>query len=235
MKNESKDDPGTFEDTVQTSMSNSSLERLLESATRITLASFGGGAVGLALERRQQQTQGTKRPRISPTRGNQLAKTWAASCMFFALILESSRLASPTSTLLELTKCNVEEETDFKEQMQLKALTTIGDYSIGGTVAGLAGAMARRTPPNSSKSSDFKLKLPETMLKLGRRPLIVWGLGTGLSLGLLAGVLQAGIDVGNLYLEKEQQEEELRRQKEEVEEIPPESTASGESESANKR
>jgi hypothetical protein len=40
----------------------------------------------------------------------------------------------------------------------------------------------------------------------------MWGLGAGMSLGLMAGLFQAGIDVGNLYLQEQQQLERQRRQ-----------------------
>jgi hypothetical protein len=61
------------------------------------------------------------------------------------------------------------------------AVLALGDYTLGGAVAGLAGSIASR-----QRSLRF-------------------GLGTGLALGLLAGMLQASMDVVSVYVKREQQ------------------------------
>jgi hypothetical protein len=196
----------------------------LESLVRITLAGFGGSLAGLAQQRQQQpgtanstsasatssgtSTSSNNRRRQRPPTaslllnqknalGNQ-PRTWALSCMIFALILETSRRSSPTTSLLQSVRPSDEESLSWNLRVQNTAITAIGDYTLGGTVAGLVGALSTKA-----------MQLPASILasKAGRRPLMVWGLGAGMSLGLVAGLFQAGIDVGNLYLEREQEQQ----------------------------
>lgn len=87
------------------------------------------------------------------------------------------------------------------EVAQRKAFVSIGDYTIGGAAAGLAGALGKQNNILRSRSVTRA------------------GLATGVGLGLLAGILQAGIDVGNLYLEREQSEERERQRVREDEEL----------------
>jgi hypothetical protein len=125
--------------------------------------------------------------------------------MLFAFIMESCRLLSPTTVLYNaLTKNDSENQaTDisFDDQVRQTGFASLGDYTLGGIVAGLAGALSKRSPPELS--AEARLQLPSTILKSGRRPLVAWGLTMGLGLGLLAGTFQAAVDVGSLYLERE--------------------------------
>lgn len=152
---------------------------------------------------------------------------WAFSFMAFVSILETSRFWSPTTLLMNLYQqpSLIEQENSGNEEqlqpLQLnppeytqqfpggpKSLATIVDCTLGGTVAGLAGGMAKQRPPPTS-SSTSPLQLPSSILKSGRRSLVVTGIGTGMALGLFAGTFQAGLDVMEHYamLEKSRQEE----------------------------
>lgn len=209
------------------------LEDTMESLTRITLAGFGGSIVGLAQQRQQQQQQQSVSPRTDsstirkrpPTAasiisqknnlGNQ-PRTWALSCMIFALILETSRRSSPTTVLLDSirsTRRSDKDDDSWNGRVQDTAMKAVGDYTIGGTLAGLVGALAGWTEKARTTLSARAMQVPSNILasKAGRRPFIIWGLGAGMSLGLVAGVFQAGIDVGNMYLQDEQEQERLRR------------------------
>jgi uncharacterized membrane protein len=213
---------------------NGQSENTLESLVRITLAGFGGSVVGRAQQRQQAGMATTssesasvstststssnnrrrQRPPMAAARvkkidilGNQ-PRTWALSCMIFALILETSRRSSPTTTLLQ-SVTSMEEDS-----VKHTAITAVGDYTLGGTAAGLVGALAGWTQKARTTLSANAMQLPASILssKAGRRPLILWGLGAGMSLGFVAGIFQAGVDVGNIYLKREQQEQ--RRQSE---------------------
>jgi len=222
---------------------NAQLETTMESLVRITLAGFGGSLVGLAQQRQQPTTgtvssssssaasaadgsnmgsrQGRRRPPSAASvanqknsKGNQ-PRTWALSCMIFGLILETTRRSSPTSALLDLLYPNERNHAIlWNRQVRDTAVTAVGDYTLGGTISGLVGALAGWTDRARTTLSANAMQVPAGILasKAGRRPLIMWGLGAGMSLGLMAGLFQAGIDVGNLYLQEQQQLERQRRQ-----------------------
>jgi uncharacterized membrane protein len=209
-------------------------EDTLESLVRITLAGFGGSVVGRAQQRQQAGMVNTsssastssstssnnrrrQRPPMAAAQVNQInilgnqPRTWALSCMIFALILETSRKSSPTTTLLQSVSSMDEDSVKHT------AITAVGDYTLGGTAAGLVGALAGWTQKARTTLSANAMQLPASILssKAGRRPLILWGLGAGMSLGFVAGLFQAGVDVGNIYLKREQ---EQRRQSEQRDE-----------------
>jgi hypothetical protein len=202
-------------------------EAIAESCVRITLAGFAGSLIGLAKERQgysnampdaaetlvqlQQQrnaTQGIRgggvrgyRPRRPPpvpikTASTNLPMTWSLSCMLFAAVLESSRRASPADLLWKLTVSDdksLVESTDsdrFQEQAFRQAIVSMGDYSVGGAAAGLAGAVGQNRHLLTNRSLAIRS-----------------GLLTGLGLGLLAGAIQAAIDIGNFLLMREQEHE----------------------------
>jgi len=165
-------------------------------------------------------------PRSTPTSGR-LAATWSVSCMIFAVVLESFRHASPTSFLLQhyveqeaapsieatITSDTTTSNTSsppppprsLEDAVKLRAGTSIGDYTLGGAVAGLAGAMGQQK----------KLLARGAAASGGtRRPsLTAFGLATGMGLGLIAGVVQAAVDVGDLYLAEEEQRKQEENKK----------------------
>ena len=190
---------------------------------------------------------------------------WGLACMFFALILESSRAASPTSMILnEISDrrrkggrngdgggddSNDDESEDSRlptaadaaaTTMQERAATSIGDYAFGGTVAGLSGALAlarnvsaarkgaAAAAGSSSLPAQVGLPPPAVSLSHFSRPgLILWGIGAGMALGVAAGIIQAGVDVGNMYIELEQ-----KQQKNALDEENTSAGSSGEAEKA---
>lgn len=207
-------------------------EAAAESSVRVTLAGFAGSLIGLAKERQQHQqypphqssfdtitpeqehkqrrshTASHGRPRRPPlipikTASTNLPIMWSISCMMFVVVLESCRWASPTGLLwqkLEMSSAvpsNGEKEnlgaTDFSHTVARQACTSLCDYAIGGAAAGLAGAVGQRK------------KYPSSLPPMSSLPSIRSGLATGLGLGLLAGIVQAAIDVGNMYLLENEQ------------------------------
>jgi len=144
---------------------------------------------------------------------------WSMSCAMFVVVLESFRRASPTSLLFQLlddadtdasSTSDDQAETketitanivdcsprSFEELAQRQAWTSFGDYTLGGTVAGLASAVAQRR----------------------QKPLpgfTVFGLATGMGLGVMAGCFQAAIQVGDMYLEEQRKIKELKESEEE--------------------
>ena len=224
----SKDESSTKEpeDEVETK-SPSTIEQLMESIVRVTLAGFAASTIGLAHERRgggdgavsspitKLKTRPQSRHRVPPTRLMQSQKnlplTWALSSMLFVSVLESCRFASPTTILydtvmpyfkgdesLDSAAAHKNEESASFDY-QKTALIAFGDYAIGGSIAGLAGAWGsrRRQIPGVVR--------PPSAAWLG------WGLGTGLLLGCVAGIFQAGVEVGNLYISQQEQLQERER------------------------
>jgi hypothetical protein len=213
----------------------------MESVVRVTCAGFCGALVGMSRQNQQSSkifqravvASGKKRPpRALPklktvqqsTEETNLPLQWSFSFMAFVSILETSRFWSPTTLLMNHWQNSSLEEQDDNtptippEWMESvpddpKSLATIVDCTIGGTVAGLAGGMAKQRPPPAS-SSTSQLKLPSEILKSGRRSLIWTGIGTGMALGLLAGSVQAGLDIMESYaVLEESRQEELQAQR----------------------
>ncbi|CAB9503309.1 expressed unknown protein [Seminavis robusta] len=156
---------------------------------------------------------------------------WATSFIVFVSILETSRFWSPTTMMMDLYQHNINYDQQQEQPQQQQAesvsdnsnlsslslsshhnqkyLATISDYTLGGSVAGLAGAMSKRQPLTGS-SSTSRLELPSAILKTGRRSILLSGVGTGIALGFFAGVCQAGLD----YMEDQVRSMEEQEQKE---------------------
>lgn len=143
---------------------------------------------------------------------------WSVSCMLFTIILESCRLSSPTNIILQIIESGTTDNTppedkdaastsiNFHNEVQRTAITSFGDYALGGTIAGLAGAIGQRQQQRHQLT-----QLPVA----SRIPTIRFGLATGFGLGVIAGTFQAAIDVSNLYLrEKERQDQEIQERQE---------------------
>lgn len=163
-----------------------SWERLMESLVRITFAGSGGSLVGLALQK--QTAKAIQVPSVHRQANKHLPMTWAVSCMLFALLIETSRIVSPTTSLL--TAASTKEHSWIQNEYQTIALTTVGDYMAGGTLAGLAGSIG------INRNRRGPVRPPPVMMS--------WGLGVGALLGALFGMIQAGIDIGNYYLLEQQ-------------------------------
>ena len=143
---------------------------------------------------------------------------WSISFILFTTILESCRLLSPTNVILRMIDSepidkysHIENDTErtpinFHYKVQRTAITSFGDYVLGGTMAGLAGAIGQRR----------QQRFQQTQLPIASRvPTTRFGLATGFGLGIIVGTFQAAIDVSNIYLrEQERQNYELRKQQE---------------------
>jgi hypothetical protein len=140
---------------------------------------------------------------------------WSVSCMLFATILESCRLSSPTNSILQIIdtssignsflneKDSDPTRTNFEHEVQRTAITSFGDYTLGGTIAGFAGVIGQRRQQYLQQGQ---------VLTSSRIPTTRFGLATGFGLGIIAGTFQAAIDVSNLYLkEKERMEYEAQK------------------------
>jgi hypothetical protein len=232
------------------------LDSIWESMVKVTLASFGGSLVGLALENQrrhhhhhhhddQHQQQMRDRPptrRRPPTRQRQppltrgspssslpnmaaasLPGQWALSCLFFAMAMEASRHASPTTLLLKVASNNSPVSTDEwngKDDHSVPSpdpcyrttfLTSFSDYAIGGAVSGMAGgwALASRQPSSSSSSRTAAMAPMGSLSHAApftRRAGLVWGLRVGAALGVAAGIVQAAVDVAGVYYDATQQQ-----------------------------
>jgi hypothetical protein len=188
-------------DSLESVFTNQFVQDSFQSLTRVSLAGLGGSIVGMGLEKQQQQLQTNVQPlssEISKSRHSRshylrsnppaatgmyrptiahanLPATWALSCSFFVLILETARRTSPTSLILKHFQQKESAPLHRFSIYQQRALISTGDYALGGMVAGVAATVARKMP-------------------------IRWGTGMGLTLGLAAGVVQAGVDVAEMYL-----------------------------------
>jgi hypothetical protein len=191
---------GSSSDQKHRNESSMDLNLLMESAARVTLAGFGGSIVGLSQEKRiasmrvvtgAAATAAARRKRSPSSQIMNLPLTWAISCMAFCTIIETSRLASPSSRILR----NLESSgfrtgnSGFNESLT-SAGVTISDYTVGGAVAGIAGSIGRNT--------QLRKRLPSAMLRGSQR---FFGLVPGIALGVAAGTLQAATDYGVAYFE----------------------------------
>jgi hypothetical protein len=146
---------------------------------------------------------------------------WAASFMVFVSILETSRFWSPTGMALKLYHQDVADtdhdphqtQTSQQQQQQQQQpwnyqqyVVTVSDFTLGGAVAGWAGAMSKRQPLKSSSTS--RLELPQAILKTGRKSILLSGIGTGIALGFMLGVCQASLDLAEEYVAIEEGQDE---------------------------
>jgi hypothetical protein len=176
----------------------------------------------VTLPRRPPQMHTT----IKTTNMTNLPIMWSISCMLFTIILESSRLASPTNILFQIIGSQQQQLTTtvrtdptmendvtkqrvqpFQNLLLRTGATSFGDYMIGGTIAGLAGVIGQQRQRQQQLS---------THTINNRIPTIRFGLATGFGLGVIAGTIQAVIDVSNLYLEKVRQDDLERKQEAEM-------------------
>jgi hypothetical protein len=170
-------------------------EPLMESIVRVTLAGLGGSLVGLSQEKKFESMRvvtgaasaaAARRKRSPSAPISNLPLTWAISCMTFCVIIETSRLTSPTSLVWTALR---RDESSLDTSLSAP-IRTIGDYTFGGAVGGIAGSFGRNT--------HLRQRLPSAMFKGPRR---FFGLLPGMVLGFAAGVLQASTDYGVVYLE----------------------------------
>lgn len=168
-------------------------ERLMESIVRISFAGLGGSIIGLGQKGRLESmrvltgaaaTAAARRKR-SPAPQMNMPLTMALSCMVFCTILETSRLTSPSSSLLEsqYLKPPIEESDKLHS-----AIITVSDFTIGGAMAGLAGSFGKTS----------QRRLPIAAFRGSGR---FFGFLPGVFLGIAAGSVQAAADYGIDYFE----------------------------------
>lgn len=162
------------------SKSNDDYLAVMESFMRITLAGFGGAISGIAISRGGTHTR--INPGHRPYADANLPASWAIACVGFVGIIEASRVLSPFSFL----------------GLEQRYLTTIGDYTLGGAIAGAAF--------RGMQVQSMKSKAPILA------PRILSGLVPGIALGLVAGLAQAAADELEKKLQEEQDKINARRE-----------------------
>ena len=187
------------------------LETVMESIVRISFAGLGGSILGLGQKRRVESmrvltgsaaTAAARRKR-SPMPSSQVMNlpwTMAVSCMAFVAIVETSRLTSPSSMILQGYYSSYSYNSDDDKASSSvssisttnKAMTTVGDFTIGGAVAGLAGSIGKT-------SQKRLLPVANTVFRGSKR---FFGLLPGITLGIAFGSLQALSDYTIHYLEE---------------------------------
>ena len=95
-----------------------------------------------------------------------------------------------------LTSC-LDDDTD---SMYRVGWTFLGDYTLGGSMAGFMLSSLTRQTSSASRLLHSSAMMP----RLG----LAAGMGFGTALGLVAGGLQGAIAVGEVYVYKQQQLEE---------------------------
>mmetsp|Transcript_10025 Transcript_10025/g.14073 ORF Transcript_10025/g.14073 Transcript_10025/m.14073 type:complete len:240 (+) Transcript_10025:64-783(+) len=194
----------------------SSTKAFMLSVARLTMAGFGGALVGMSLARRglgNVPAASLARKRL----GSELPNAWALACMAFVGLIEISRAASPTSLLLDIAGVSQASSLssdhnahsvsgdDGLSATSIQAIRTIGDYTLGGAIA---GAAFRGLPSGKRTPSVGGFGSTTAPLRFSSR------LGPGLALGFVAGVLQFGADYTE-QLASDQYREEITNVEEE--------------------
>jgi hypothetical protein len=181
-----------------------------EPLLRVTVAGLGGFISGLAVVRyrRQAPMMSSVEASIShpvlnsrhkimmiprQTTSSNLPAVWGLCCFVFCGLLEITRLYEPTKLLIQTMPASNGVDSGNLNPFFL----TCADYALGGAVAGAtfrgmqltASAQQRRIPISSA------------------RPSIGMGMLTGIALGLLAGLVQAGLDYAAAILQTKEQEQ----------------------------
>jgi hypothetical protein len=115
--------------------------------------------------------------------------TWATSCMTFHVIIETSRLTSPTS----LVWTALGRDENSLDTSLSAPIRTVGDHAFGGAAGGVAGSFGQNT--------RLHQRPPSAMFEGPRQ---FFGLLPGMVLGFAVGVLQALTDCGVVCLESMQ-------------------------------
>jgi len=161
----------------------------MEPVTRVFLAGFGGAVAGLSFSR---QTR-SRHPMARVGGDANLPAAWAMACMSFAGIVECTAMTSPMSWVT-----------------QDPYIRTVGDYTLGGSVAGAAF----RGMHVQSGARKTAVSIPVTS------PRVLSGLVPGMALGLLAGVLLAASDYVDTLVEEEIQRQRIRDDQKELDSKP---------------
>mmetsp|Transcript_5689 Transcript_5689/g.8741 ORF Transcript_5689/g.8741 Transcript_5689/m.8741 type:complete len:213 (-) Transcript_5689:41-679(-) len=164
--------------------------KMAESIMRVSVAGFGGSLAGLSVSRIYKQ-------RLRVVADGNLPLTWAMACMGFAGIVEFMKMISPTSYLVDATTTTttaVDNNYNYN-----RYLTTVGDYTLGGALAGATfqGASIQTTETTKILTRRLQQQLPQIGIMVGFVP--------GTLLGLTAGLLLASLQYVEDQLDAEQQ------------------------------
>lgn len=168
-----------------------------ESVVRVTFAGLGGAILGLGQEKLQSRmrvltgsalTAAARRKRSPITSQLNMPWTMALSCMAFCAVVETTRLTSPSSIILQWRNSLGKIEPSGTSEAVRSAAITISDFTIGGAFAGIAGSLGKTS----------RTRIPIAALRGSGR---FFGLGPGMALGMIAGSFQAAADFGIDYLE----------------------------------
>lgn len=183
------------------------LEKMMESTVRVTLAGLGGSMLGLSQERKLESmrvvtgaaaTAAARRKRAPSAQLTNLSLTWALSCMAFCAIIETCRRLEPSSRLMAMAYNRNPIIDNWPVSLSANSRIqefagTVADFSFAGAVGGLAASTGRNT--------HLRKQLPSSMLRGSQR---FFGVLPGLGLGFIFGILQATTDAGITYLEEQQ-------------------------------
>ena len=178
----------------------------MESLLRITMAGFGGAIAGLSISRGRgrtlMSTASARRLYVDPD----LPSTWAVACMMFVGVMEcSSTWIKPTSRLqIEASKYLPIDEKDTISVLHSPFTAVVGDYTIGGLIA---GAIFKGSNVTTEMIKAKNKVLPPATHKIKPlKPGFLTGIVPGAVLGFMAGCLQVGIihlqDLAEIELQK---------------------------------
>uniref|UniRef100_A0A7R9WP81 Uncharacterized protein n=1 Tax=Craspedostauros australis TaxID=1486917 RepID=A0A7R9WP81_9STRA len=173
------------------------LEPILESACKVTFAGLGGALVGLSKERGADSSRmvsgkvAAGNARVNRSLGVSqvnMPVAWSISCALFVGIIESVHHMSPVTTVVREFQRHQMIPAMDETSATAKSLITLSNYGLGGTLAGLAGSVARNVSLRSA--------VPRHMVPRAR----LWsGLVPGLILGVTAGAVQVTVDLANRF------------------------------------
>jgi len=193
----SKEEVSSDEEGKEASRIQIDAETILESIVRVSFAGLGGAIIGLGQKERLQSmrvltgaaaTAAARRKRSPMIPQLNMPWTMGLSCMAFCAVVETSRLTSPSSIILQSSENFGKMEPFGKSEAIKSAAITISDFTIGGAIAGIAGSFGKTS----------QKRIPIAALRGSGR---FFGFGPGIALGMIAGSLQAVADYSINYLE----------------------------------
>ncbi|KAL3945371.1 MAG: hypothetical protein SGBAC_000576 [Bacillariaceae sp.] len=191
------DNSHSKEEEIEVGELNINVETIMESIVRVSFAGLGGSLVGLGQKRRLETmrvltgaaaTAAARRKRSPVTSQLNMPWTMALSCMAFCAVVETCRLTSPSSIILQPSESMNKMDPYVESEAARSAAITISDFTIGGAVAGIAGSFGKTS----------QTRIPIAVLRGSGR---FFGFGPGVALGMIAGSLQAAADYSINYLE----------------------------------
>jgi hypothetical protein len=115
-------------------------DKIMESIVRVSFGGFGGSILGLGQKRKLESmrvltgaaaTAAARRKRSPGPQQMNMPFTMAISCMVFCTIIETCRLTSPSSIILQSQVYDFSGEIFEKKDNKQGAIITIADFTIG--------------------------------------------------------------------------------------------------------